>query len=266
MQDIILNNRPKYKFVFQNFEGPLDLLLYLISKNKMNIFDISISKLTDEYVSYINEMTENNIEVTSEFIVMAATLLDIKARKLLPELEPKDEDEETINEEDIINRIIEYKKYKQISGVIAELYKSGFGSFSKSFEKIKFEKKVEYTGENIDKNILFELYTGILQKNANKINKKAEEIEKIAIYEKITIKDKVNQIVNYLNNNETLVFNNMFDPQKCDNIEVATAFLGVLELSKLKKVDIEQNYLFSDINVSKKEDEDFKINLEDILE
>ena len=111
MQDIILNNRPKYKFVLQNFEGPLDLLLYLISKNKMNIFDISISKLTDEYVSYINEMTENNIEVTSEFIVMAATLLDIKARKLLPELEPKDEDEETINEEDIINRIIEYKKY-----------------------------------------------------------------------------------------------------------------------------------------------------------
>ena len=113
---------------------------------------------------------------------------------------------------------------------------------------------------------MFELYTGILQKNANKINKKAEEIEKIAIYEKITIKDKVNQIVNYLNNNETLVFNNMFNPQKCDNIEVATAFLGVLELSKLKKVDIEQNYLFSDINVSKKEDEDFKINLEDILE
>ena len=86
MHDIILNNKPKYKFVIENFEGPLDLLLYLISKNKMNIFDISLSKLTDEYISYLNEMTEQNIEVASEFIVMASTLLDIKARKLLPEL------------------------------------------------------------------------------------------------------------------------------------------------------------------------------------
>ena len=92
MQDIIINNKPKYKFVIENFEGPLDLLLYLITKNKMNIFDISLSELTDEYISYLEEMTENSLEVASEFIVMAATLLDIKARKLLPEIEPKDED------------------------------------------------------------------------------------------------------------------------------------------------------------------------------
>ncbi len=266
MQEIILNNKPKYKFVLQNFEGPLDLLLYLISKNKMSIFDISISTLTDEYVEYINEMTENNIEVTSEFIVMAATLLDIKARKLLPELEPKDDEEETISEEDIINRIIEYKKYKQVSVIINDLYQAGFGCFSKSYEKIKFERKVEYTGQAINPHDLFLLYTGILQKNANKINKKAKEIEKIALYEKVTIKDKVKQIVDYLNYNENMVFNNMFNTQKCDNIEVATAFLGVLELSKLKKVDIEQQYLFSDINVCKKEGVDFEVNLSDILE
>ena len=141
MQDMILNNKPKFKFVLENFEGPLDLLLYLISKNKMNIFDISISKLTDEYIEYINEMTENNIEIASEFVVMASTLLDIKARKLLPELTPKDDEEETINEEDIINRIIEYKKYKQISEIINEMYQNGFGSFTKSYEKIKFNKK-----------------------------------------------------------------------------------------------------------------------------
>ena len=129
-----------------------------------------------------------------------------------------------------------------------------------------FNKKVEYTGQNIDTKEMFNLYTAILQKNANKINKKAEEIEKIAMYEKITIKDKVKQIVNYLNTNDTLVFNNMFNPLKCDNIEVATAFLGVLELSKLKKVDIQQQYLFSDINVFKKEGADFNVNLPDISE
>ena len=130
MHDIILNNKPKYKFVIENFEGPLDLLLYLISKNKMNIFDISLSKLTDEYISYLNEMTEQNIEVASEFIVMASTLLDIKARKLLPELEPKEDEEEQLTEEDIINKIIEYKKYKEVSNYIKEMYDNNFGSFS----------------------------------------------------------------------------------------------------------------------------------------
>lgn len=262
----ILNNRPEYKFSIKNFEGPLDLLLYLISKNKMDIFDISLSELTDEYITYLNQMDEQNIEVTSEFIVMAATLLDIKARKLLPELEPKEDEEEQISEEDIITRIVEYKKYKQVSLLISEMYNNNFGSFSKPFEKIKFKEKVVYSGKNIEKDELFDLYVGILQKNANKYNKKAEEIEKIAIYEKVKVRDKVRQIVDYLKENDNLVFNNMFNVKKCDNIEVATAFLGMLELSKLKQVDIEQEYSFSDINISKRNDIDLKIDLSSIME
>ena len=266
MQSLIINNKPKYKFVLQNFEGPLDLLLYLISKNKMDIFDISLSTLTDEYIAYLDEMTEQNLEVTSEFIVMAATLLDIKARKLLPELEKKEEEEEVISEEDIIQKIIEYKKYKQVAGIINEMYINNFGFFSKPFEKIKYKEKTSYEGKPIDKNEMFMLYTSILRKNANKINKKAEEIEKIALYEKVTVQDKVKQIVDYLNLNESMVFNNIFDPKKCENIEVVTAFLGALELSKLKQVDIEQNYLFSDINIVKKEDNNLKIDLSNIME
>ena len=100
------------KFNIKNFEGPLDLLLYLISKNKKDIFEISLSELTDEYISYLNEMNENNIEIASEFVVMASTLLDIKARKLLPQLE-EDEEEEQISEEEILRRISQYKIYKE---------------------------------------------------------------------------------------------------------------------------------------------------------
>ena len=88
MHKIINSNTENYNLVIKNFEGPLDLLLFLITKNKMNIFDISLSELTDKYVEYLNDMTEQNIEIASSFIVMASTLLDIKARKLLPELEP----------------------------------------------------------------------------------------------------------------------------------------------------------------------------------
>lgn len=265
MPDIIKHKKEKYKFVIENFEGPLDLLLFLITKNKMNIFDISLNELTDEYVKYLEEMNESNIEVASEFIVMAATLLDIKARKLLPEIEPKEEEEE-ISEEDIINKIIAYKKYKEIAERINEMYSNNFGSFSKPFEKINFNTKLEYTGDRFSKQDIFEIYTRILYRNANKMNKKAEEINKLAVYEKVTVQDKVKQIVNYLNDNNNMVFNSVFNNNVCDNIEVVTAFLGVLELSKLKQVDIEQQYLFSDINVSKKDEANISIDLANIME
>lgn len=242
-----------FKFNIKNFEGPLDLLLYLITKNKKDIFEISLSELTDEYVAYLQQMNENNIEVASEFVVMAATLLDIKARKLLPELDDNDEEEEELSEEDILKRISQYKIYKQAAEEIYEMYKENFGSFVKSFEKIKFKRKIEYTGEKFTKDDMFNIYSNILFRNQNKINKNAKEIEKIAVYEKYTVQDKVKQIVGYLNKNNSMVFNTVFN-NSCDNLEVVTAFLGVLELGRMKQVDIEQKYLFSDINVTKKND------------
>lgn len=247
----MIDLKEKYNIVINNFEGPLDLLLYLITKNKMSIFDISLSELTDKYIEYLNQMSEQNIEITSEFVVMASTLLDIKARKLLPELEPKEE--EVVSEDDIINRIIEYKKYKEISDELYNVYSNNFGSFVKPFEKIKYKEKRPYSGENLDIQKLYNMYDEILFRNKNKINKKSEEIKKIAIYEKITVQDKVRQIVNYLDNNNNMIFNNVFSIEKLDNIEIVTAFLGMLELSKLKEVDIQQRYLFSDINVEKAE-------------
>lgn len=267
MAEIILKNKPDYNFVLDNFEGPLDLLLHLISKNKMNIFEISLSKLTDEYVAYINELSEQNIEIASEFIVMASTLLDIKARKLLPQIEKEDEEDEELTEEDIINKIIEYKKYKEISEVILKLYKENFGSFEKSMEKIKFKKKTEYTGQKLESNEIFSIYIDIINRNKNKMNKKSNELKKIALYERVTVKDKVSQIINYLNSNSQMVFNEVFNPEVCNNIEVVTAFLGVLELSKQKQVNLSQNYLFSDINVTKmNEKENIKIDLAKMTE
>lgn len=248
----------EFKFNIKNFEGPLDLLLYLISKNKKDIFEISLSELTDEYVGYLQELNENNIEVASEFVVMAATLLDIKARKLLPQLE-EEEEEETISEEELLKRLNQYKLYKEAAQKINEMYNNNFGSFVKSFEKIKFNKKIEYTGEKFTKQDVFNTYSNILFRNQNKINKQAQEIEKIAVYEKYTVQDKVKQIVGYLNENRNMVFNNVFN-DSCDNIEIVTAFLGVLELGKLKQVDIEQKYLFSDINVIRRNDDIINID------
>lgn len=249
MKEKILNSNDEYKIVIDNFEGPLDLLLYLIAKNKMNIFDISLSDLTDKYIEYLDDMAELNLDIASSFIVMASTLLDIKSRKLIPESEEKEEDE--ITEEEMIARIIEYKKYKEISSTINEMYLSNFGTFSKPMEKIKFKKDILYTGEKFDKNELYNIYNELITRNMHKINANAKQVEKLALYEKITVKDKAKQIISYLKNNNKLIFNKLFNPKESNNLEVVTAFLGTLELTKLKQINIEQKELFSDIYITK---------------
>lgn len=264
MRENILNNNDEYKLVIDNFEGPLDLLLFLISKNKMNIFDISLSDLTDKYIDYLNEMSDLNLDIASSFVVMASTLLDIKAKKLLPELEEKTEDE--LTEQDIILRIIEYKKYKEISETINNMYVSNFGTFDKPMEKIKFVKFTQYTGETFEKSEIHDIYDEILNRNINKINANAKEIEKLALYEKVTVKDKAKQIITYLEKNDCLVFNKLFNTESIDNLEVVTAFLGTLELTKLKQIYVKQQELFSDIYITKNNDTKVEYDFSKIAE
>ena len=109
----------KISIKINNFEGPLDLLCHLIDKNKMNIYDINLSEITDQYISYLKEQESLNLEIASEFLVMASTLLYLKSKSLLPKQE---DDEEELTEEELIRRIIEYKKFKEISKVFKEQY------------------------------------------------------------------------------------------------------------------------------------------------
>ena len=123
MQKVLSLETNKYAIKLENFEGPLDLLCTLIEKNKMNIYDINLNEITDQYIDYINKMEEMNLEITSEFLIMASTLLYLKSKNLLPN---KKDDEEEITEEELIRRIIEYKKYKDITAKL----KSNFEMFS----------------------------------------------------------------------------------------------------------------------------------------
>ena len=106
------------KLLIGDFEGPLDLLLHLIKKSKMEIFDIEISDITNKYLNYIKEMTDMNLDIASEYLVMAAELIEMKSRKLLPVKEDEEDTEEEINpEEELKRRLIEYKKYKESTEV-----------------------------------------------------------------------------------------------------------------------------------------------------
>ena len=128
MQNILTLETNKYAIKLENFEGPLDLLCHLIDKNKMDIYDINVSEITDQYIEYINQMEQLNLEITSEFLVMSSTLLYLKSKHLLPKVQ---EEEEEITEEELIRRIVEYKQYKEITKKLKE----NFLQYSKRFYK-----------------------------------------------------------------------------------------------------------------------------------
>lgn len=236
----------KYAIKIDNFEGPLDLLCHLIDKNKMNIYDINLSEITDQYINYLKEQEKLNLEIASEFIIMASTLLYLKSKNLLPKQE---EEEEEITEEELIRRIIEYKKFKEISKVLKEQYKSNSNRYFKLQEEIKLPKqKIE---KNYESMLIPEMYKKVVERNEEKVNQNAKNIEKIAITDNYTVASKVKEMFKALIKNKKFTFNKMFSLKKHNKQEVVTAFSGLLELSRRSKVLTKQEELFGDIEVEK---------------
>jgi len=246
MQNILTLETNKYSIKLNNFEGPLDLLCHLIDKNKMDIYDINLSEITDQYIEFLNQMEQMNLEVTSEFLVMSSTLLYLKSKHLLPKV---DEEEEEITEEELIRRIIEYKKYKEITKKLKENFLEYSKRFYKGTEEIELPKQKmedEYNSE-----IIPDLYKKLLQRNAEKINENAANIEKIAITETYTVGDKVKEMYRALIKYKKFNFNKLFSVKKRNKNEVVTAFSGLLEMSRRNKVITEQEEIFGDIEVEK---------------
>ena len=236
----------KYAIKIDNFEGPLDLLCHLIDKNKMNIYDINISKITDQYIIYLKEQESLNLEIASEFLVMASTLLFLKSKKLLPKQE---EEEEEITEEELIRRIIEYKKFKEISKVLKENYILYSNRYFKNQEQIDLPKrKLE---KDYDKELIPKIYKGIVEINNEKVNQNAKNIEKIAITDNYTVASKVKEMFKVLVKQKRFIFNKMFSIKKHNRQEVVTAFSGLLELSRRSKVETIQEEIFGDITVER---------------
>ena len=181
-------DNPERGFSYK-FEGPLDLLCHLIDKNKMDIYDIKINEIADQYIEYLNQMEEMNLDIASEFIIMASTLIYLKSKSLLPKQE---EAEEELTEEELIQRIIEYKKYKEIIKKLKVNYEENSKIFLGTQEQIELPKKrIE---KEYDKDLIPNLYKTLLEKNEEKINKNAENIEKIAITDNYTVTSKVKEM------------------------------------------------------------------------
>lgn len=246
MQNVLTLETNKYKVKVENFEGPLDLLCHLIDKNKMDICDIKISEITDQYIAYLNAMEELNLEIASEFLIMASTLLYLKSKSLLPN---EVEDEKELTEEELLRRIIEYKKYKEITQKLKECAVNNSKKIFKNPEIIELPK--QKLDAIYQKETISQMYKNIIDRNAQKLNQNAKNIEKIAITDTYTVESKVKVMFKELIRKNKFIFNKLFSLKQCNKQEVMTAFTGLLELSRRSKVITNQTELFGDITVEK---------------
>lgn len=232
------------KFLIGDFEGPLDLILHLIKKSKMEIFDIEINEITTQYLNYIKEMQDMNLDIASEYLVMAAELIEMKSRKLLPSKneEKNDENEEEINsEEKLKRRLLEYQKYKESTFIFRDMEENRSNYYTKAPESLK-----KYSNETLSNDgsvgifDLLDAFQKLLERQSyNKpVNTKITRKE-------LSVKERVVKIREILKEKKKVNFIELFD--EFNKAYVVVTFLSVLEMVKGREINIKQDNNFSDI-------------------
>ena len=229
-----------YKINIDNFEGPLDLLLFFIQRDKLDIYDIPISKITNDFLKYISYLNKMNIDVGADFIYMASLLMNTKSKMLLPN-EFIDEDEVIDPREVLVLKLVEYKKYKDISNELSNLV----SNYSLTHQTVIQD---DYDNNNEFLNQKFDLYD-IIKTYANLINNIENNNDYELHFEKISVSDQVNFIRDILKNKKKITFLNLI--KKFNNkIFLIYTFIAILEMIKNKEIKIEQKKIFSDIYIT----------------
>lgn len=236
----------------QVFEGPLDLLLHLIDKNKIDIYDIPIVEITNQYLDYIREMQRQDLNVMSEFMVMAATLIDIKCRMLLPK-EVNEEGEEEDPRDELVQRLLEYKMYKYMSYELrdrmAQASRSVYRRSSIPKEVLSYRPEVdvqELVGDmNLDRlRHIFETVMKRQEEKLDPIRSKFGKIEK----EEVSLPDKMTYVEAFARKKRKFSFRDLLEKQ-CSKTQIVVTFLAILELMKTGLIRISQEHIFDDINI-----------------
>jgi segregation and condensation protein A len=236
-----------YKVKLEVFEGPLDLLLYLIKKEEVDIYDIPIERITNQYMEYLTLMQMLNLEVAGEFLVMAATLMYIKSRMLLP-VDQQVTDAEAEEGEDprweLIRQLVEYKKFKDAAVQLSK----------REEEQAKiFPRQGPDAGIEVDKNVpLAEVSIFDLINAFNDVLKKAtarEDFHEI-LEERFTVSDKIEEILYTLRDRSEMIFSELF-ANAGSRVEVVVTFLALLELIRMKRLKVQQAEVFGEIQVIK---------------
>lgn len=234
-----------YKVQLPVFEGPLDLLLYLIKKEELNIHDIPIARITDQYLEYLEMMKLLDLEIAGEFILMAATLMHIKSKTLLPidETEEASPEELLDPREELVRKLLEYKKFKEAAGQLKDMHARTRDIFTRQPASAPPELNDE---EEYFEASLFDLITAF--------SKVLKEIPRDAFHEVIrdefTVSGKIHDIVHLLVDQKTVYFSALFKKVKSRG-EVVAIFLALLELVKLREVVVRQMDPFGEIEITR---------------
>jgi len=235
------------------FEGPLDLLLHLIDKNKVDIYDIPIVTITEQYLEYIKNMESRDMNVMSEFLVMAATLIDIKCRMLLP-IEVDEDGEEEDPRAELVQKLLEYKMYKYMSQELRDLQvdaaKNMYRQQKLPPEVASYRQPLDYEQlvGDMTLNKLHDIFKSIVRKQEDKIDpirSKYGNIEK----EEIDMEVKALYVEAYAREHKTFSFRKLLEKQS-SRMELIVTFLIILEMMKIGKITISQENIFDDILIT----------------
>lgn len=236
-----------YRVKLEVFEGPFDLLFHLIEKNEVDIYDIPIAEITAQYLEYIEEIKYFDVEVASEFLVMAATLLQIKSKMLLPK--QNEEEEEIDPRQQLVDRLIEYRKYKSITGEL----KKRADEYQKRIYK-EPEPQIEYVDcepvfINVDIIDLCRAYSRIMEKYKNLYNDNTDLMKSVQ-REEISLADKIRLIKNRLSGKKEISFDDLFN-EYTTRADVVITFLAMLELIRIRKIIVMQKKIYGEIIIKK---------------
>lgn len=235
----------EYRIKLQVFEGPLDLLLFLIRKNEVDIYDIPIESVTRQYIEVLRTMQELDLDVAGEFFVMAATLMEIKSRMLLPRgsaaIDPNADDEEVDPRWELVHQLIQYKKFKEAASRLDELSRSRHDMMKRYVEEL-VAKTDERPLLGVGRMDLWTTFNAILHRLAEKLV--VGEIKD----EQVTVADQMEWILARTQTERTFTFSSLFPGQVTVRALVAT-FIAVLELTRLRRLRLTQDEAFAEINI-----------------
>ena len=231
-----------YKINIDNFEGPLDLLLFFIQRDKLDIYDIPISKITNDFLKYISYLNKMNIDIGADFIYMASLLMNIKSKMLLPSI-ISDEDEEIDPREDLVLKLIDYKKYKDVSNELSKVM-NDYNLTHKTTIKDDYkalEDHQELINQKLDLYDIIKTYADLINNIENVTNYELD-------FEEISVSDQINFVRDILKNKKEITFSNLI--KKFNNkIFLIYTFIAILEMIKSREIKIEQKKMFSDIYI-----------------
>jgi len=235
-----------YEVKLNVFEGPLDLLLYLIRKNEVDIYDIPISEITEQYVEYINLMEMLDLDIAGEFLVMAATLLQMKSAAMLPAGTTAESEELMMTREELVRQLLEYRKFKNAAVVLSQKEESRRNLYSRSFVEPGFQgfdlKEFRLDATLFD--LLSAFRTVLKAMPEDQLDGLREET--------VTVQQKIGEILLRFKSRKRVEFTSLFS-SACSRLEIIVTFLAILELVKTKHIIARQSSLFSRIWVYKKE-------------